>query len=146
MKSLTTTPRLPFGVGARILSYNKSVKTTVSRGLRCLLLTALVVIGFSCRKVTQPTSPSQLHIEPFGFQISSGADHYQIEGYFGHSDEAVRMPALLVLNGDGGDALRCIHHVRRFTALHIRLACISLPGYGKSSGPSRFVCPQSVEA
>jgi dipeptidyl aminopeptidase/acylaminoacyl peptidase len=36
--------------------------------------------------------------------------------------------------------------VRRFTALHIRLACISLPGYGKSSGPSRFVGPQSVEA
>jgi dipeptidyl aminopeptidase/acylaminoacyl peptidase len=87
-----------------------------------------------------------VQIQPFGFQITSGEDHYQIEGYYAHTDERGRMPALLVLNGDGGDALRCINHVRRFAMLHIRLACISLPGYGKSSGPSRFVGPQSVEA
>ena len=56
------------------------------------------------------------------------------------------MPALLVLNGDGGNARQCINHILQYAALRIRLACISLPGYGKSSGPSRFVGPQSIEA
>jgi predicted esterase len=104
----------------------------------------LIVGACHHRVLTQP--PPQLTIEPLGFQISSGEDQYQIEGYFAHSAQPGRMPALLVLNGDGGDARQCIGRVRQFAALRIRLACISLPGYGKSSGPSRFVGPQSVEA
>jgi dipeptidyl aminopeptidase/acylaminoacyl peptidase len=56
------------------------------------------------------------------------------------------MPALLVLNGDGGDARQCVVRISQFAGLRIRLACISLPGYGKSSGPSRFVGAQSIAA
>jgi predicted esterase len=90
--------------------------------------------------------PPPIVIEPLNFQISSGEDHYQIEGYFAHDAGPGRMPALLVLNGDGGDARQCLEHILQFAALRIRLACISLPGYGKSSGPSRFVGAPSVEA
>jgi predicted esterase len=108
-----------------------------------LILTALVT---ACRRPIPTQSQPQVTIEPLNFQVSSGEDHYQIEGYFAHSAEPGRIPALLVLNGDGGDARQCIVHIQKFTELQIRLGCISLPGYGRSSGPSRFVGPQSVEA
>jgi len=111
----------------------------------CLLLIFLVAMAGACHRTATQHSP-QVAIEPFGFQISSGEDHYQIDAYFAHSAEPGPMPALLVLNGDGGDAHQCILHILQFAALRIRLGCISLPGYGKSSGPSRFVGPQSVEA
>ena len=108
-----------------------------------LVLTALVsACGHPIPKQDQP----QVTIEPSSYQVSSGEDHYQIESYFAHTSEPGRMPALLVLNGDGGDARQCIVHILKFAELRIRLACISLPGFGKSSGPSRFVGPQSVEA
>jgi len=107
------------------------------------ILTALVG---ACRQPVRKQSQSQVTIEPLSFQISSGEDHYQIEGYFARGTETQRMPALLVLNGDGGNAQQCIAHIVQFAALRIRVACISLPGYGKSSGPSRFVGPQSIEA
>lgn len=53
---------------------------------------------------------------------------------------------MLVLNGDKGDARQCIRKASVFTSMDIQVACISLPGYGKSSGPSRFVGPPSVQA
>jgi pimeloyl-ACP methyl ester carboxylesterase len=109
-----------------------------------LLFVFLALAG--CRRRVAATPAAPVKVEPFSFQISSGEDHYQIEGYFAHQAEPGRMPALLVLNGDGGDAHQCILHILQFAELRIRLACISLPGYGKSSGPSRFVGPQSVEA
>jgi uncharacterized protein len=57
-----------------------------------------------------------------------------------------RLPALLVLQGDRGDARQCIERKASLTALGLSVACISIPGYGHSSGPSRFVGPQSVAA
>ncbi len=110
------------------------------------ILLGLTVLIQACRHTVPQQAQPSVAIEPFNFQIFSGQDHYQIEGYFGHTREAGRMPALLVLNGDGGDAHQCIVHIIKFAELRIRLACISLPGYGKSSGPSRFVGAQSVEA
>jgi predicted esterase len=112
---------------------------------RCLQLILIVVAGACHHPVPKQPQP-QVTIEPLNFQISSGEDHYQIEGYFAHTPVPGRMPALLVLNGDGGDAHQCIVHILQFASLRIRLACISLPGYGKSSGPSRFVGAQSVAA
>jgi predicted esterase len=109
------------------------------------LFLILTMLAGACQHPA-PKPPPKITIEPLNFQIASGEDHYQIEGYFAHSAEPSRMPALLVLNGDGGDAHQCIVHALRFVALQIRLACISLPGYGKSSGPSRFVGPQSIKA
>ncbi|SRR5579875_1785433 len=106
----------------------------------------LIPMLMACHHQASVPPRPKLTIEPFNFQVASGSDHYQIEGYFAHTDEAGRMPALLVLNGNGGDARQCIARVAKFADLRIRLACISLPGYGKSSGPSRFVGPQSVAA
>jgi dipeptidyl aminopeptidase/acylaminoacyl peptidase len=83
---------------------------------------------------------------PFGFQLTSGSDQYQIEGFLARSQTPGRLPALLVLNGNRGNARQCINQVARFTSMGIRVACISIPGYGASSGPSRFVGPQSVAA
>jgi pimeloyl-ACP methyl ester carboxylesterase len=126
---------------------------TYQRGRRWLTAPLASMIGAAlmsavtaCHRPISVQPKPKLTIEPFSFQVSSGADHYQIEGYLARTDEPGRMPALLVLNGNGGDAHQCINHVAKFAELKIRLACISLPGYGKSSGPSRFVGPQSVAA
>jgi dipeptidyl aminopeptidase/acylaminoacyl peptidase len=91
-------------------------------------------------------SPEAIEVTPFNFQISSGADEYQIEGFIARAKATGRLPAVLVLNGDKGNARTCLRNTEHFTDLGILMACISLPGYGKSSGPSRFVGVQSVAA
>ena len=53
---------------------------------------------------------------------------------------------MLVLNGEKGNARQCIETSPAWRAMGIRIVCVSLPGYGQSSGPSRFVGPQSVTA
>jgi dienelactone hydrolase len=93
-----------------------------------------------------PATPVKLDLSPFNFQISSGADQYQIEGFIARAKQPGRLPAVLVLNGDKGNAHGCIENTGHFTEMGIQVACISLPGYGKSSGPSRFVGAQSVAA
>jgi len=103
-------------------------------------------LGSACQHSVSKPQSTPVVIESLNFQISSGEDHYQIEGYYAHNATPRPMPALIVLNGDGGDAHQCIEHILKFATLQIRLACISLPGYGKSSGPSRFVGPPSIEA
>ena len=85
-------------------------------------------------------------VAPFNFQIASGADQYQIEGFIARAREPGRLPAVLVLNGDKGNARTCIDHTGHFATMGLQVACISIPGYGKSSGPSRFVGAQSVVA
>jgi dipeptidyl aminopeptidase/acylaminoacyl peptidase len=45
-----------------------------------------------------------------------------------------------------GDAVKCIKSSFPLTQLGLHVACISLPGTGKSSGPGRFVGPQAVAA
>jgi predicted esterase len=95
----------------------------------------------------KPT-PAALRYEvaPFNFEIASGADQYQIEGFIARAKEPGRLPAVLVLNGDKGNARTCIDNTKHFTRMGVQVACISIPGYGKSSGPSRFVGAQSVAA
>jgi pimeloyl-ACP methyl ester carboxylesterase len=148
MKCWTVGPRsLPQGTlqNTDSASSAKRRKATVP-ALTFSFLMIFMALASACGRAVPKQALPQVIIEPLSFQISSGEDHYQIEGYFAHSAESGRMPALLVLNGDGGDANQCIAHILQFAALRIRLACISLPGYGKSSGPSRFVGPQSLEA
>ncbi len=91
-------------------------------------------------------NPPKLDVSPFNFQIASGSDQYQIEGFFARAARPGRLPAILVLNGDRGNARNCIEDAGRFTDMGIQVACVSIPGYGKSSGPSRFVGAQSVAA
>ncbi len=95
---------------------------------------------------TAAATPINAATAPFNFQISSGADQYQIEGFIALAREPGRLPAVLVLNGDKGNARQCIDNVEHFVSMGLQVACISLPGYGKSSGPSRFVGQQSVDA
>lgn len=84
-------------------------------------------------------------VESFDFQIEVEQNHYHIEGYLAHSPEPGRHPALLVIN-PLGDAVKCIKSSLPLTQLGLQVACISLPGSGKSSGPGRFVGPQAVVA
>ncbi len=93
-----------------------------------------------------PPAAVKFDVAPFNFQIASGDDQYQIEGFIARTKEPGRLPAVLVLNGDKGNARSCINNTGRFATMGIRVACMSIPGYGKSSGPSRFVGAQSVAA
>jgi dipeptidyl aminopeptidase/acylaminoacyl peptidase len=53
---------------------------------------------------------------------------------------------LLVLNGGEDNARHCVAANEDLVAMGLQVACINIPGYGRSSGPSRFVGPQAVAA
>jgi dipeptidyl aminopeptidase/acylaminoacyl peptidase len=96
---------------------------------------------------TTANAPRPPAIQQFNFEIALGPNHYQIEGYVVRSPEPGRLPVVLVLNGGEGDAHQCVvKNGDLAKILGIQVACISIPGYGKSSGPSRLVGPQAVEA
>jgi len=84
-------------------------------------------------------------VERFDYQVSVGQDSFHIDGYLARAQQPGRLPALLVIN-PSGDAARCIQSSLQLTQLEMQVACISLPGTGKSSGPGRFVGPQAVAA
>ncbi len=84
-------------------------------------------------------------VEAFDYQVSVGQDQFHIEGYLARAPQPGREPALLVIN-PSGDAVKCIKSSLKLTALDLHIACISMPGTGKSSGPGRFVGPQAVAA
>jgi predicted esterase len=147
MKNSTALPQPPLWVALEESARAIFRKGCAARAFVSFNLVVFLAIAVTACRHPAPTQPrQQVVVDPLNFQVSSGEDHYQIEGYFAYTAEPGRMPALLVLNGNGGDARQCIGHIAKFADLGIRLACISLPGYGKSSGPSRFVGPQSVAA
>jgi dipeptidyl aminopeptidase/acylaminoacyl peptidase len=90
--------------------------------------------------------PSGHNVEPFSFKVALGRNQYQIEGYLAHTTEPGRRPGLLVLNGGEGNARQCVAASKDLVAMGLQVACINIPGYGRSSGPSRFVGPQAVAA
>ena len=53
---------------------------------------------------------------------------------------------MLVLNGEPGSVDRCVQMSQSVAAMGIQVACVNIPGYGGSSGPSRFVGQPSVLA
>ncbi len=108
-------------------------------GVLATSILALVLASCSPRPSAKP------NVEPFNFEVALGSSKYQIVGYLALTPELGRWPALLVLNGGKGDARHCIDRSTEFTEMGIQVACICIPGYGGSSGPSRFVGPQSVE-
>jgi predicted esterase len=141
------------------------VRRGVGQKLTLALMLAVLLASSACRSSPEsarvapaPTAagsamaakPPQIAVKieplPFNFQIDSGADQYQIEGFIALAKETGPRPAVLVLNGDRGDARQCIDNTRQFVSMGLQVACISLPGYGKSSGPSRFVGEQAVAA
>lgn len=111
-----------------------------------VVLMLLIAAGGACRRrAHNEARPKPAHA-PFNFQVEVGPDRYNIEGFISHASVAGRMPALLVLTAGEGNARRCIDQSAPMVGLGLLEACISIPGYGKSSGPSRFVGPQAVEA
>ena len=165
MDSLQT-PRRPALVSDRRWPLDTGAPDRVARWLRLgLVLVALVCGACQGKPQAAPAAPAvrttpaapaavkravtahtKIKPVPFDFQVSAGADHYQIEGFLVLSRQPGRLPAVLVLNGDKGNARRCIDRTDPFAVMGVQVACISLPGYGKSSGPSRFVGEQSVAA
>ena len=129
-----------------------SDQRSTSHNSRFLILWVVALLAWAaispgCRLArATPTATPKLQVEPFNFQVSYRADTYQIEGYLSRAKQPGRLPALLVVNGDRGNARQCINETGQFTTMGIQVACISIPGYGRSSGPSRFVGPQSVAA
>jgi uncharacterized protein len=115
-------------------------------GALAVVLVALVAMIGGCRRHAEDPARPKPAFAPFNFQIAVGADHYNIEGYIAHPADPGRLPALLVLTAGEGNARRCINQSAPLVGLSMLEACISIPGYGKSSGPSRFVGPQAVEA
>src|SRR5579859_129155 len=111
-----------------------------------LLLAGAIAAIAACHRTVAQAPPPKLDIQPFNFQVTSSTDQYQIEGFIARAPEPGRLPAMLVLNGDKGNARQCIQNIGRFAAMGMQVACISIPGYGRSSGPSRFVGPPSVAA
>ena len=116
------------------------------RGALATALMLLVAATGGCRHSARELPRPKPAFAPFNFQIAVGADHYNIEGFIAHANDPGRLPALLVLTAGEGNARRCIDESPGLTAMGMLEACISIPGYGKSSGPSRFVGPQAVEA
>ena len=146
MCDLPATPR--FGTASdwrRGAGINSGGHST-ALALRLLPVLVLTWISVGCHRQPKAPPPPKLNVQPFNFQISSGSDQYQIEGAIAQPPGTGRRPALLVLNGDKGNARDCITRSGTFVAMGLDVACISLPGYGKSSGPSRFVGPPSVDA
>lgn len=123
---------------------------TVSRGASALAV-AIGAIAFAaalsaCRIPGESIASRYPNVEPFSFDVASGPRQFHIEGYLTRSRESGRSPALLVLNGDLGGVERCVAMSEDVAAIGIHAACVNIPGYGNSSGPSRFVGQSSVLA
>lgn len=116
------------------------------RPIGVALVTALALVAIVIGGCRSGRVRKRVAFEPFNFQIAVGKDHYNIGGYIAPGIRPGRLPALLVLNAGEDSAHRCIEHSNEFIEMGMLEACISIPGYGKSSGPSRFVGPQAVEA
>ncbi|MHB8382908.1 MAG: alpha/beta hydrolase family protein [Candidatus Binataceae bacterium] len=110
-----------------------------------LALIAIAALLPACR--VRPVSFLKRHPDtsPFNFAVALGPNQYQIAGYLTRSQEPGRLPAMLVLNGEE-TAERCVDSNAYIVAMGIQVACVSIPGYGQSSGPSRYVGPQAVAA
>ncbi len=104
----------------------------------------IVVLLAGCHSGARSIRKNPL-VERFDYQITVDKDQFHIDGYLARSAQPGRLPALLVLN-PSGDAVRCIRSSLQLTHLALQVACVSLPGTGKSSGPGRFVGPQAVVA
>ncbi|MGB3551944.1 MAG: prolyl oligopeptidase family serine peptidase [Candidatus Binatus sp.] len=107
---------------------------------------ALATSMLACRIPGKSIESNYKNVDQFNFDVAMGPKNYHIEGYLTHSAENGRLPGLLVLNGGEGNVERCVKMSQDIAAMGIQVACVNIPGYGKSSGPSRFVGQPSVVA
>jgi dipeptidyl aminopeptidase/acylaminoacyl peptidase len=115
--------------------------------IRASLTIAMLAIAISaCRIPGKSLDSNYKNVSQFNFDVAVGAQQYHIEGYLTHTGEQGRRPAMLVLNGEPGSVDRCVQMSQSVAAMGIQVACVNIPGYGGSSGPSRFVGQPSVLA
>ncbi len=107
---------------------------------------ALAVSMLACRIPGKSIESNYKNVDQFNFDVAMGPRNYHIEGYLTRSAENGRRPGLLVLNGGEGSVDRCVKMSQGIAAMGIQVACVNIPGYGSSSGPSRFVGQPSVLA
>jgi dipeptidyl aminopeptidase/acylaminoacyl peptidase len=100
----------------------------------------------ACRIPGKSIDSNYKNVSQFNFDVAVGAQQYHIEGYLTHTGELGKRPAMLVLNGEPGSVDRCVAMSQSVAAMGIQVACVNIPGYGGSSGPSRFVGQPSVLA
>ncbi len=111
-----------------------------------LIITVLAIAISACRIPGKSIDSNYKNVSQFNFDVAVGAQQYHIEGYLTHTGEQGRRPAMLVLNGEPGSVDRCVAMSQSVAAMGIQVACVNIPGYGGSSGPSRFVGQPSVLA
>ncbi len=118
----------------------------MGRLIRIAAWLPLVALLAACQTGHATLTVGNTAVEPFNFDVAAGQNQFHIEGYLARTVEPGPRPALLVLNPKDGNARRCTQSSAHLTALGLQVACISIPGYGASSGPSRFLGPQAVAA
>ncbi len=106
----------------------------------------LAVSTIACHIPGKSIESNYKNVDQFNFDVAVGPKNYHIEGYLTRSAENGRRPGLLVLNGGEGNVDRCVQMSQGIASMGIQVACVSIPGYGKSSGPSRFVGQPTVLA
>ncbi len=106
----------------------------------------LAVSMVACHIPGKSIESNYKNVDQFNFDVAMGPKNYHIEGYLTRSTEQGRRPGLLVLNGGEGNVDRCVQMSQGIAAMGIQVACVNIPGYGNSSGPSRFVGQPSVLA
>src|SRR5260370_26197383 len=117
------------------------------RAASFLIVALVLAIGFSaCRIPGKSLTSNYKNVSQFNFDVALGPRQYHIEGYLTRTGELGRRPGLLVLNGEPGSVDRCVQISQSVAATGIQVACVNIPGYGDSSGPSRFVGQPSVLA
>jgi dipeptidyl aminopeptidase/acylaminoacyl peptidase len=119
-----------------------------ARRLAKLSVVAIVLAAsmIACRIPGKSIESNYKNVDQFNFDLAMGPKNYHIEGYLTRSAELGRRPGLLVLNGGEGNVDRCVQMSQGIAAMGIQVACVNIPGYGNSSGPSRFVGQPSVMA
>jgi dienelactone hydrolase len=118
-----------------------------ARAARVSLVALVLAIAFSaCRIPGKSLESNYKNVSQFNFDVADGPRQYHIEGYLTKTDEQGKRPGLLVLNGEQGNADRCVQMSQGVAKMGIQVACVNIPGYGDSSGPSRFVGQPSVLA
>jgi dipeptidyl aminopeptidase/acylaminoacyl peptidase len=117
-----------------------------SRARVAVVIAIAALAASGCRLARRASPVARRNVEPFSFKVALGRNQYQIEGYLARTSEPGRRPALLVLNGGEANARQCVAANEDLVAMGLQVACINIPGYGRSSGPGRFVGPQAVAA
>jgi alpha-beta hydrolase superfamily lysophospholipase len=111
-----------------------------------LALVALTASLSACHFGRDQILSRYKNVQPFNYDIALGPKQFHIEGYLTRSTDPGRLPSLLVLNGSAEKIEQCVSMSERVSSMGMQVACVDIPGFGKSSGPSRYVGPPSVAA